>query len=191
MPEDPAVRVGPVIDERARKNILAAIEAGKQVASVLLETDVSHLEPGSFVGPTVFGDVPPDSPLAQEEIFGPVLAVMRAESFDDALRIANGVRYALTGGVYSRSPSRLAQARREFRVGNLYLNRKITGAIVNRQPFGGFKMSGIGSKAGGPDYLLQFLEPRTITENTIRRGFAPEDGEEELDWGAPAQGSGE
>jgi len=111
--------------------------------------------------------------LAQDEIFGPVLAVIKAADFDDALRIANGTRFALTGGVFSRSPTHIEQARRRFRVGNLYINRKCTGALVDRQPFGGFKLSGIGSKAGGPDYLLQFLLPRTITENTMRRGFAP------------------
>ncbi|MDB5294028.1 MAG: rocA1, partial [Phycisphaerales bacterium] len=110
---------------------------------------------------------------AQEEIFGPVLAVIRAKDLDEALRIANGTRYALTGGVYSRSPANVERARREFRVGNLYVNRKITGALVDRQPFGGFKLSGVGSKAGGPDYLKQFTVPRTVTENTLRRGFAP------------------
>jgi RHH-type proline utilization regulon transcriptional repressor/proline dehydrogenase/delta 1-pyrroline-5-carboxylate dehydrogenase len=89
--------------------------------------------------------------------------------------VAMDTPYALTGGVYSRSPAHLEQARRDYRVGNLYLNRKCTGAIVGRQPFGGFKMSGIGSKAGGPDYLLQFLEPRTVTENTVRHGFTPDD----------------
>jgi RHH-type proline utilization regulon transcriptional repressor/proline dehydrogenase/delta 1-pyrroline-5-carboxylate dehydrogenase len=114
-----------------------------------------------------------DAALAQEEIFGPVLAVLAARDFDEALALANGTAYALTGGIYSRSPSRIERARREFAVGNLYINRKITGARVGLQPFGGFRMSGIGSKAGGPDYLLQFLEPRTITENTMRRGFAP------------------
>jgi RHH-type proline utilization regulon transcriptional repressor/proline dehydrogenase/delta 1-pyrroline-5-carboxylate dehydrogenase len=98
---------------------------------------------------------------------------MRARSLAHALEIANGTAYALTGGIYSRSPANLARARREFRVGNLYINRKITGALVDRQPFGGFKLSGIGSKAGGPDYLLQFVNPRTITENTMRHGFAP------------------
>ena len=102
-----------------------------------------------------------------------MLTVLKCRDLDDALRIANGTRYALTGGVYSRSPAHIARVKREFRVGNLYVNRKITGALVGRQPFGGFKMSGVGSKAGGPDYLLQFVLPRTITENTMRRGFAP------------------
>ena len=102
-----------------------------------------------------------------------MLAVMKARDIDEALEIANGTSYALTGGLISRSPATIARVRREFRVGNLYINRGITGAMVERQPFGGFKMSGIGSKAGGPDYLLQFLEPRVVTENTLRRGFAP------------------
>jgi RHH-type proline utilization regulon transcriptional repressor/proline dehydrogenase/delta 1-pyrroline-5-carboxylate dehydrogenase len=111
--------------------------------------------------------------IAQEEIFGPVLAVIRANDLTEALAVANGTDYALTGGIYSRSPAALNRAKREFLVGNLYINRSITGALVNRQPFGGFKMSGIGSKAGGRDYLLQFVIPRTITEHTVRRGFAP------------------
>jgi len=111
--------------------------------------------------------------VAQEEIFGPVLSIMRAGDFDEALALADSTPFALTGGVFSRSPDHLRMARLRFRVGNLYLNRGITGALVGRQPFGGFGMSGIGSKAGGPDYLLQFMEPRTISENTMRRGFAP------------------
>ena len=130
---------------------------------------------GFYVAPHVFTGVRPDAVIAQEEIFGPVVAVMKAADLDEALAIANGVRYALTGGLISRSPATIARVRREFRVGNLYINRGITGALVERQAFGGFKMSGVGSKAGGPDYLLQFLEPRVITENTLRRGFAPPD----------------
>jgi RHH-type proline utilization regulon transcriptional repressor/proline dehydrogenase/delta 1-pyrroline-5-carboxylate dehydrogenase len=131
---------------------------------------------GFYVSPTIFGDVDPDSAIAQEEIFGPVLAVIKANSFDEALAIANGTDFALTGGLYSRTPSHIERAYREFEVGNLYINRGITGALVDRHPFGGFKLSGIGSKAGGRDYLLQFLEPRSITENTQRQGFAPLDG---------------
>ena len=131
-------------------------------------------EPGYFVLPHIFSDVPPDSTIAQEEIFGPVLAVIRARNFDEALGLALGVRYGLTGGLYSRNPAHIMRAVREFRVGNLYINRPITGAMVGRQPFGGSRMSGVGSKAGGPDYLLQFMEPRVVTENTIRRGFAPD-----------------
>jgi RHH-type proline utilization regulon transcriptional repressor/proline dehydrogenase/delta 1-pyrroline-5-carboxylate dehydrogenase len=120
--------------------------------------------------------VAPTATIAQEEIFGPVLAVLKARNLDQALDIAEKTPYALTGGLFSRSPANIARVRREFRVGNLYINRKITGALVDRQPFGGFKLSGIGSKAGGPDYLLQFVNPRVITENTLRSGFAPLEG---------------
>jgi RHH-type proline utilization regulon transcriptional repressor/proline dehydrogenase/delta 1-pyrroline-5-carboxylate dehydrogenase len=130
-------------------------------------------EQGSFVAPHIFANVSPTSMLAQEEIFGPVLAVIKASGLDQALDIANGTQYALTGGLFSRSPANIAAVKHSFRVGNLYINRKITGALVDRQPFGGFKMSGIGSKAGGPDYLFQFLLPRAITENTMRHGFVP------------------
>ena len=131
---------------------------------------------GYFIGPTIFRDVDPKSRLAQEEIFGPVLAVLKADDFDHALAIANDSEFALTGGIFSRSPAHIEQARKDFRVGNLYINRGITGAVVERQPFGGLKLSGIGSKAGGPDYLLQFVEPRTVSENTSRHGFVPERG---------------
>ena len=175
MSEDPGNFMGAVIDEQARKKIESAIENGKKTADVALEVDVSSMGTGFFVGPTIFVNVPPESDLAQKEIFGPVLAVMQAKDFKEALDIAGKTSYALTGGVYTRSPENMELARREFRVGNLYINRKISGAIVGRQPFGGFKMSGIGSKAGGPDYLLQFMEPRTVTENTFRRGFSPEE----------------
>ncbi|MGA8830660.1 MAG: aldehyde dehydrogenase family protein, partial [Desulfomonilaceae bacterium] len=119
-------------------------------------------------------DVKPGSRIAQEEIFGPVVAIMRATDIDEALSVANGVSYALTGGIFSSSPENIEKIKKEFRVGNLYINRKITGAIVGRQPFGGFGMSGVGSKAGGPDYLLQFMNPKSICENTLRKGFAPE-----------------
>ena len=133
-----------------------------------------HDEPGYFIPPHIFTDVPPTAVIAQEEIFGPVLSIIRAATFDDALQIALGVKYGLTGGLYSRNPAHIMRVAREFRVGNLYINRPITGAMVGRQPFGGSRMSGVGSKAGGPDYLLQFMEPRVVTENTIRRGFAPD-----------------
>jgi RHH-type transcriptional regulator, proline utilization regulon repressor / proline dehydrogenase / delta 1-pyrroline-5-carboxylate dehydrogenase len=112
--------------------------------------------------------------VLREEIFGPLLAVIKAETMAEALALANDSDYALTGGLFSRSPADIGEVMREFSVGNLYINRGITGAMVGRQPFGGFRLSGIGSKAGGPDYLMQFLEPRVVTENTMRRGFAPE-----------------
>jgi RHH-type proline utilization regulon transcriptional repressor/proline dehydrogenase/delta 1-pyrroline-5-carboxylate dehydrogenase len=172
--EDPGSSVGPLIDAEAQKRVLDFIEVGKKEARLAFGADVGPLaEEGYYVGPHIFGDVPPGAVIAQEEIFGPVLAVLKARNLDHALEIANGTSYALTGGIYSRSPANIARIKREFRVGNLYINRKITGALVDRQPFGGFKLSGIGSKAGGPDYLLQFVIPRTITENTLRRGFAP------------------
>jgi RHH-type proline utilization regulon transcriptional repressor/proline dehydrogenase/delta 1-pyrroline-5-carboxylate dehydrogenase len=128
---------------------------------------------GHYVPPSVFVEVDPASPLARDEIFGPVLAVFRAGDMDEALALAADSEFALTGGLYSRNPRNIDRARRAFRVGNLYVNRKTTGAVVGRQPFGGLGLSGIGDKAGGPDYLLQFLQPRTISENTARRGFAP------------------
>jgi RHH-type proline utilization regulon transcriptional repressor/proline dehydrogenase/delta 1-pyrroline-5-carboxylate dehydrogenase len=174
-PKDPGMFLGPVIDARARERILAAIEQAQHDAKLALQRDAKDAGPGYFVGPAIFYDVPPDCALAQEEIFGPVLSLLPARDFDQALALANESQYALTGGVYSRSPAHIALAEREFQVGNLYINRKITGALVGRQPFGGFKLSGLGTQAGGRDYLLQFLLPRTITENTLRHGFAPED----------------
>jgi RHH-type proline utilization regulon transcriptional repressor/proline dehydrogenase/delta 1-pyrroline-5-carboxylate dehydrogenase len=173
-PSDPRNHIGPVIDSAARARIKAYIELGKREANCMLEREAPNT--GFFVGPAIFVDVEPGHRLANEEIFGPVLSVMRAGSFDHALELANQSCFALTGGVFSRSPRHIEKARREFRVGNLYINRGITGAIVERQPFGGLKLSGVGSKAGGPDYLLQFLEPRTISENTLRHGFvAPQE----------------
>ncbi|NET35140.1 MAG: L-glutamate gamma-semialdehyde dehydrogenase [Cyanothece sp. SIO1E1] len=171
--EKPSTKVGPVIDATARDRIRRYIEQGRAEATVALEMPAP--ETGYFIGPTIFTDVSPTAAIAQQEIFGPVLAVMRVENFEAALAIANNTPYALTGGLYSRTPAHIEQAQTEFEVGNLYINRGITGAIVARQPFGGFKLSGVGSKAGGVDYLLQFLEPRVITENIQRQGFAPID----------------
>jgi len=164
---------GPVVDKEAFTRLQDAIKDGATRYKRVLGEDPDDTQ-GYFIPQTIFVDVDPKDKLAQEELFGPVLAVIKARDYTHALEIANGTSYALTGGLFSRSPDNLARARREFRVGNLYLNRGITGAIVGRQAFGGFKMSGIGSKAGGPDYLLQFVEPRVVTENTMRRGFSPE-----------------
>ncbi|GAB4143397.1 MAG: L-glutamate gamma-semialdehyde dehydrogenase [Cyanobacteria bacterium J069] len=175
--ESPDTKVGPVIDAQAQNRIKAYIEKGKEEATLALEMPAP--DHGYFVGPTIFTNVSPNAKIAQEEIFGPVLAVIKATTFDEAMDIANGTLYALTGGIYSRTPSHLDRAKAEFEVGNLYINRHITGAIVARQPFGGFKLSGVGSKAGGPDYLLQFLEPRHISENIQRQGFAPIEGAEQ------------
>jgi RHH-type proline utilization regulon transcriptional repressor/proline dehydrogenase/delta 1-pyrroline-5-carboxylate dehydrogenase len=172
-PEDPRNFIGPVIDAAAHSRIIGYVNLGKREGKCVLETEAPT--DGFFVGPAIFSEIEPHHRLATEEIFGPVLSVMKARDFDHALEIATGSSFALTGGLFSRSPAHIEKARREFRVGNLYINRGITGAVVERQPFGGLKLSGIGSKAGGPDYLLQFLEPRTITENTLRHGFVAPD----------------
>jgi len=169
--EHPACYMGPVIDEEAQKRILAMIEKGKTEARLVYQGEVPAT--GYFVPPTIFADVNPTGMLGQDEIFGPVLAVIRAKDIDKALEIANGTEYALTGGLYSRSPANIEKIKQGFEVGNLYVNRGCTGAMVERHPFGGFKMSGAGSKTGGQDYLLNFVEPRVVTENTLRRGFAP------------------
>ncbi|HLO24720.1 MAG TPA: L-glutamate gamma-semialdehyde dehydrogenase, partial [Geobacteraceae bacterium] len=171
-PEDPACFMGPMIEAAARARVEEYIALGNREGRIVVRAPAPG--EGFYVPPTVIADLPPGSRLLREEIFGPVLAVVRAGTMDEALRIANDSEYALTGGLYSRSPGRIGQAARELAVGNLYLNRGITGAMVGRQPFGGFKLSGIGSKAGGPDYLAQFMEPRVVTENTLRRGFTPE-----------------
>jgi RHH-type proline utilization regulon transcriptional repressor/proline dehydrogenase/delta 1-pyrroline-5-carboxylate dehydrogenase len=174
--ENPTFALGAVIDDEAQARLKDAVERGKREATLLVAGSAGEAaDKGYFVAPHVFANVAPDSFLAQTEFFGPILAVIKVKDLDEALKVANGTKYALTGGMYSRNPKSLARARREFQVGNLYLNRKITGAEVDRQPFGGFKLSGIGAKAGGPDYLKHFLTPRTVTENTLRRGFAPED----------------
>lgn len=170
--EDPAFALGAVADEAARRKILDYIAIGHEEGRLLYSGPVPEGE-GYWVPLTIFAGIHPGHRLAQEEIFGPVLSVMRAADFEQALDWANATRFALTGGLFSRSPEKIARARREFRVGNLYINRGITGAMVGRQPFGGFALSGLGTKAGGADYLRHFMEQRVVTENTVRRGFAP------------------
>ena len=169
---DPKSYLGPVIDQEAFDRIQAVIEAAKQKHRLVYQGP--KIDGGYFVPPTIFADVDPSSELAQEEIFGPVLAVIKVKDLDEAIRVANSTDYALTGGLFSRSPANIERVKQEFEVGNLYINRGNTGAMVERHPFGGFKMSGVGSKTGGPDYLIQFMEPRVVTENTLRRGFAPQ-----------------
>ncbi|HZK49856.1 MAG TPA: L-glutamate gamma-semialdehyde dehydrogenase [Thermoleophilia bacterium] len=171
-PALPGTRMGPLIDAAALRKVARYIEVGCSEAELAWGSEAPPGD-GYFVAPHIFVDVPPRSIIAQEEIFGPVLAIMRAPGFDEAVEVALDSDYALTGGIYSRSPRNIRRAYRDFRVGNLYVNRGITGALVGRQPFGGSRMSGVGSKAGGPDYLLQFMEPRVVTENALRRGFAP------------------
>ena len=172
-PEDPGTGLGPLIDERAVQKVLAYLDLAKQEGTPVLLPGLEHRPGSNFVGPAIFTGIRPEHRLAREEVFGPVLAVMRARDFDEALGLANATEYALTGGLYSRSPRHIARAREEFLVGNLYINRGITGALVGRQPFGGGRLSGIGAKAGGPDYLLQFITGIVISENTLRRGFSP------------------
>ncbi len=169
-PGEPGTVISPVIDEEAQLRILSVIERGKKEAQILFQGEAPAA--GYFVPPTIFGNVKPGSFLEREEIFGPVVAVIRAATLTEAFAIANDTPYALTAGVFSRTPSTLERARREILAGNLYLNRGITGALVERQPFGGFKMSGGGTQAGGQGYLDNFLIPRVITENIVRRGFA-------------------
>lgn len=172
---DPASFYGPVIDEESFTRITTLIQRSTDV-NLLVQGNISSGErmTGWFIPPTIFRDVPTTHTLWTDEIFGPVVACVQARSFEHALELANDSEYALTGGIFSRNPEHLSLGRSEFRVGNLYINRAITGALVGRQPFGGFKFSGIGSKAGGPDYLIQFMEPRVVTENTMRRGFTPD-----------------
>jgi 1-pyrroline-5-carboxylate dehydrogenase len=161
--ENPANYMGPVISEGARKTILNYIETGKREGRLICGGDGAEGD-GYFVQPTVIADVDAKARIFQEEIFGPVLAVTKARDFDHALELANGTEYGLTGAVYSNNPEKIRKAREEFFVGNLYINRKCTGAMVGAHPFGGFNMSGTDSKAGGPDYLLQFLQPKSIGE---------------------------
>jgi RHH-type proline utilization regulon transcriptional repressor/proline dehydrogenase/delta 1-pyrroline-5-carboxylate dehydrogenase len=171
-PEDFATAIVPVIDAGAKENIDRIVAEAKQSAKVLFEAPANKLpKAGHYVAPIIFTEVEQTSRLAQEEIFGPVLAIQRARDFDTALQLANDSAYALTGGVYSRSPAHIERARWEFRVGNLYINRKITGSQVDVQPYGGARLSGDGAQLGGPDYLLQYCTPRTISENTLRHGL--------------------
>ncbi len=179
--EDCTYAMGAVADGAAQKNVLEYAAIAEQEGKLLYKSPVPEGE-GYWVPITIVDGIKPEHRIAQEEVFGPVLAIMRATDFDNAIELANSTRFALTGGVFSRSPKNLDKARQKFRVGNLYLNRNNTGALVERQPFGGARMSGVGTKAGGPDYLLHFMDPRVITENTMRRGFAPV--EEDDDWTA-------
>ena len=153
--------IGPVINERARQTIMEYIGIGKREGRLVAGGEPGDGE-GFFVQPTAFADVDPRARIAQEEIFGPVVAVIKARDFDHALEIANGTEFGLTGAVFTRAPEHIARARREFMVGNLYINRKSTGALVGVHPFGGFNMSGTDAKAGGPDYLGYFLQPKVV-----------------------------
>ena len=172
-PEEPGITVGPVIDETAYRRIQEIIESGKSEATLAFQA-TKIPEKGYFIPPTIFTGVKPEMTLSQCEIFGPVLSVLKARDLDDAIRIANDTDYALTAGFFSRSPANIERVKAELVAGNVYVNRSCTGAVVGRHPFGGFKMSGGGTKAGSSDYLLNFLVPRVVTENIMRHGFAPE-----------------
>ena len=170
---DPSTVVGPLIDEDAWRRVRGYQHRAAENGTVLVQRH-DLPEEGWFAGPTLVALDSPAAELARDEIFGPVLALLQADDFDAAIAIANDTEYALTGGCFSRTPSHLERAAQELRAGNVYLNRATTGALVGRQPFGGLGLSGVGSKAGGPDYLQQFVEPRSVSENTVRQGFAPD-----------------
>ncbi len=174
--DEPTTAIPPVIDREAFDSIRAYIELGRREARCVLAVETDDIVAstgGYYIGPHIFDDVPPTAHIAREEIFGPVLCVLRARDFEHAIALFNDSDYALTGGLFSRSPADIERARAACECGNLYINRPITGSRVDLQPFGGFKLSGGGAKIGGPDYLIQYCEPRTVTENTLRRGFAP------------------
>ena len=167
-PADPATAVGPVVNRGSHSSIMAYIQKGVQEGGRIVAGGAPGSPDGYFIQPTVIADVAPDATIAQEEIFGPVLAVIRAADFDEALSIANNTEFGLTGAVYTRNSKHRKKAEREFFVGNLYLNRKCTGALVGVHPFGGFNMSGTDSKAGGRDYLLLFLQAKSIAEKIMK-----------------------
>ena len=159
------VYTGPVASKKQFDSILKYIQIGKKEGKLLLGGNKHKLSSeGWYIEPTIIGDVKPNARISQEEIFGPVLACIKAKNFDEALDIANNTQYGLTGALYSNDRERIARARRDFHVGNLYINRKCTGAFVDVHPFGGFNMSGTDSKAGGRDYLLLFLQAKTFAE---------------------------
>ncbi|MFQ5594886.1 MAG: L-glutamate gamma-semialdehyde dehydrogenase [Anaerolineae bacterium] len=165
-PDDPQNYMGPVIDDEQYRKILDYIDIGRGEGRLVLGGKAMERD-GWFIEPTIFADVDPEATISLEEIFGPVLAIIKAEDFDDALRVANNTEFGLTGSLYSRSPERIERAKDDFHVGNLYFNRKCTGALVGVHPFGGFNMSGTDSKAGGPDYLLLFTQAKAIGEKIL------------------------
>tara|TARA_B100001248_G_scaffold262733_1_gene261882 strand:+ start:936 stop:3899 length:2964 start_codon:yes stop_codon:yes gene_type:complete len=171
--EKPKSFLGPVSSAAARDKIMSMIEKAKQENHLLYQGEAPT--GGFYIAPTIFTDVNVDDYIAQEEVFGPVLAIIRSETFEEAIRMANATPYALTGALYSRSPANIEYAKKYFDVGNCYINRGCTAAMVERHPFGGYKLSGVGNKTGGPDYLKQFMDARLVSENTLRRGFAPEE----------------
>jgi len=171
-PADPATDCGPLIEAAAQRRLREAISRAREVGDMVYQYPDARVPlRGYFVGPAIVDGISRDDALARDELFGPLVCVFRVKTFEEGLMLANETDSALTGGVYSRSPSHLEEAVRAFDVGNLYLNRPITGAVVGRQPFGGHRLSGLGTKAGGPDYLLQLMTPKTVCANTARHGM--------------------
>ena len=162
--------MGPVVNEKSMKSILGYIDKGIAEGGRLITGGERATEAGDgyFIKPTVIADVAPMGAISQQEIFGPVLAVIKSRGFEDGLAIANNTEFGLTGAVYTTSEDKIAVAKEQFHVGNLYINRKCTGAMVGAHPFGGFNMSGTDSKAGGPDYLLLFTQAKSIGEKIAR-----------------------
>jgi RHH-type proline utilization regulon transcriptional repressor/proline dehydrogenase/delta 1-pyrroline-5-carboxylate dehydrogenase len=172
--EEPLTTVGPLIEKAARERLEKYQGVGEREGLQLFKANIGDLaKKGHFAAPAIYIDVEPDADLMRTELFGPLLACCKAKTLDEAIEIVNGTDYALTSGIHSRTPSNIRRARERVQAGNFYINRGVTGAIVGRQPFGGFRFSGVGSKAGGPDYLKQFLVARVWTENIVRQGFAP------------------
>jgi RHH-type proline utilization regulon transcriptional repressor/proline dehydrogenase/delta 1-pyrroline-5-carboxylate dehydrogenase len=170
LPERFGVDVPPVIDADAQARIRGYTERAVAAGQTVAARD-SHPAEGYFVAPTVVADLPQDAPVLTEEVFGPLLTVTAVPSVEAACDIVDALPFALTGGLYSRNPDTIRRVVERTPVGNLYVNRNITGAMVGRQPFGGYRLSGTGSKAGGPDYLMHFVEARVVTENTVRHGL--------------------
>lgn len=171
---DPATKIGPVIDRESQQRLLSVIARNRSKIIAQIEVSEAMLKSGNYVPATIFEETDFNSELGQDEFFGPLLTIFKVKNMEEAIERLNDSDYALTGGIYSRSPQNIELFRQKAEVGNVYVNRPITGSIVSRQPFGGFKLSGVGAKAGGPDYLLQFLEPCSLSENLMRRGFTPE-----------------
>ncbi|MBE8221922.1 MAG: bifunctional proline dehydrogenase/L-glutamate gamma-semialdehyde dehydrogenase [Bdellovibrionales bacterium] len=179
--KNPKAFAGPVVDKQAYDKIMGFINRAEQKGiNNLLKYDLEkqkftdNFKQGFFVPFCIFGPVDPQDELCQDEIFGPILSLIKVENLEEAIKVSNDTSFALTGGIFSRSPANIEKAKKELQVGNLYINRDITGALVGRHPFGGFKMSGLGSKAGSPDYLKEFMNPVCVTENLVRQGFSPD-----------------
>jgi RHH-type proline utilization regulon transcriptional repressor/proline dehydrogenase/delta 1-pyrroline-5-carboxylate dehydrogenase len=172
--DDFATDVPPVIEQEAQERVSRYVELAAREGRVVARAEGEIPANGWFYAPTLVADLPPESAVIRDEIFGPVLEVERVKSISAALDALERSPFALTGGLFSRNPDTVDEVARRSPVGNLYVNRHITGAMVGRQPFGGNRRSGIGAKAGGPDYLLQFVEPHVVTENTMRHGLVVE-----------------